>query len=130
MPQIAVYNSASQNFLMEVSMTDYFSEKATQVDPSTLIAFGIEVDSRYGRASELIELINFAEACAQKNVAHYVKRAFYDSKACMCSFEIGSDVAEGDLVATAIFEAARQYIGQFMWFDDVVHHGGAVAAMY
>lgn len=110
-------------------MEDWFAEKRAQVDPSLLSAFGIELRSRYGQAHEIIELIAFAQACAKNKVANYVSSAFYDSKACMCSFEFIPGVREGDTVADAILEAALETIGQFDWFG-IVQHGQPLESLY
>ena len=103
-------------------MNDWFGEKTPQVDPSTLNAFGIELSTRHSQANELTQMIRFAEACARRKVAHYVESVFYDSKACMCSFELAPTVKEGDVVANAILEAASETIAQYMWFDTVGHY--------
>lgn len=110
-------------------MEDWFAEKHPQVDPSVVNAFGIELDSRHSQADEIIELIAFAQACARNKVAHYVKRAFYDSKANMCSLELDPAVREGDTVAEAILEAALETIGQFDWFG-IVQHGKPLESLY
>jgi hypothetical protein len=111
-------------------MTHYFGEKSHQVEPSVFEAFGIVIDSRYAQASELIELIKFAEAAARRKVSHYIKRAFYDSNANMCWFELDPSVQEGDAVATAILEAATESIGQFDWFGTVQHGGELAEQLY
>ena len=102
-------------------MKEFFGEKSHQIEPSAFEAFGVPIDSRYGQAHELIELMNFTELLAEKKVAHYVKRAFYNSKACMCTLELDPSVQQGDAVADAILEAATETIGQFDWFDTVQH---------
>jgi hypothetical protein len=99
-------------------MSDYFSEKAHQVLPDTVTAFDIEISSRYGKAWELVELLNFAQLAAEKGVAQYVKKVFYNSQCSLCSFELDSRVSEGDSVAEAIFEAATETITSFDWFGE------------
>ena len=51
-------------------MKEFFGEKSHQIEPSALEAFGVTIDSRYGQARELIELMNFAKLLAEKKVAH------------------------------------------------------------
>ena len=104
-------------------MNDWFGEKSSQIEPCVLKAFGIEIFSRYGQSSELIQMMQFAEECAKRKVEHYVQKVFYDSKACMCSFELDDAVKEGDAVANAIHAAASETIGQYLWFDMVEHCG-------
>jgi hypothetical protein len=109
-------------------MTAYFGEKSRQVEPGDMTAFGIEISSRYGQVQELLEMLRFAELAALKKVSHYVKRAFYDSKANTCWLELDPSVQDGDAVATAIFEAATAALGVFDWFG-CVQHGDAVAEL-
>ncbi len=97
-------------------MTEFFEEKSQQVSPSSLVAFGIEISSRYGKANELIELINFSRLAAQSEVAHYVKSVFYDSKADICAFELVDSVKAGDPVAILLKQAALEAVAQFYWF--------------
>jgi len=40
-------------------MKEFFGEKSHQTEPSALEAFGVTIQSRYGHAHELIELMNF-----------------------------------------------------------------------
>src|SRR5262249_26547475 len=83
------------------TMKEFFGEKSLQIEPAALEAFGVPIESRYGQAHELIELMNFTELLAEKKVGHYVKQAFYDSKACMCTLELDPSVQQGDAVADA-----------------------------
>jgi hypothetical protein len=89
----------------------------------------LDISSRYDKADEIVELIGFAQRIAEKKVTPYVKRAFYDSKANLCSIELAPTVHEGDAVADAIFEAATQTITQFVWFD-IVEHGVPAEKFY
>jgi hypothetical protein len=102
-------------------MTDYFEEKSHQVQPGSLTAFGIEIVSRYSKADELVEMINFAKLAALSNVGHYVTEVFYDSKACICTFKLADSVKDGDVVAIALRQAAQASISQFDWFGYVDH---------
>lgn len=102
-------------------MTEYFEEKSQQVSPNSFTAFGIEISSRYGKANEIIEMINFSRLAAQRDVAHYVKSMFYDSKANICTFELVDSVKVFDPVATSLKQAAFETVSQFDWFDSVEH---------
>ena len=102
-------------------MTEYFEEKSPQVLPGSLVAFGVDITSRYGKANEIIEMINFSRIAAQNEVAHYVKSVFYDSKANFCTIELVESVKNGDPVAVALKQAALKAIGQFDWFGSVEH---------
>ena len=101
----------------------YFDEKAQQVSVHSLTAFGISITSRYAKARELAELLAFAEHSARFGVHKLVKEAFYDSKACLCTFEFTSEIGEYSTEAMLILEAARETVGQFDWFG-YIEHGG------
>ena len=104
-------------------MTSYFDEKAEQVEPGDLVAFGINLISRYSKAGELIEMLSFAQKAALAGVADAVEEVFYDSKACICSFKFTREVSFGDTTERKLFSAAIETIGQFDWFDTVHHRG-------
>ncbi len=107
-------------------MTDYFAEKAGQIEPGTLVAFGITISSRYRKANELIEMLAFCRLMAMEKLSHNVKELFYDSKANMCSFTFVDSVAKGDSVAHKAYDAAKQTISQFELFG-YVDHGADLA---
>lgn len=60
----------------------WFSEKGSQIEPSCMVAFGIKIQSRYGKAYEIIEMIQFATRAAEFGVASYIDSVFFDSKSC------------------------------------------------
>lgn len=91
-------------------MTDFFAEKTQQVHPHSFTSFGIEVISRYGKASEIVEMIKFTEHLASQDVGHYVKQVDFDSKSTVCTVYISKDVQKNDLVDQRIRSAAAQHI--------------------
>jgi putative transcriptional regulator len=95
---------------------DWFGEKTHQVATGSIMAFGIHLVSRYDNARELAELLEFAECAARQGCEKYVKRAFYDSKACVCTFDLAPEVRDGDPIATKLRACADKKIGQFDWF--------------
>src|SRR5690349_16892744 len=99
--------------------TDWFGEKTRQVVPDLVSAFGIVLQSRYARAKELSEMLEFAELAARAGCAKYVKRVFYDSKACLCTFEFAPEVTAGDPIAARLRACADAAVGQFDWFGAV-----------
>jgi hypothetical protein len=101
-------------------MVNYFEEKARQIDPGALTAFGIVIFSRHDQADEVVELIAFARLVAEKKVTPYVKQAWYNSKASLCTIELDSSVHEGDAVADAILDAATETLTQFDWFGSPI----------
>lgn len=95
-----------------------FSDKGHQVSPDTIDAFGISLNSRYGKCGEMVEMLQFAEAAAVGAVAHYVKEVSYDSKASICAFELDESVTEGSEIERELFAIAKKTIRHFFWFDD------------
>lgn len=107
-------------------MTEYFEEKSTQVVPEKLEAFGIQVFSRYGKAWELIEMLKASEEMAERQVHGYIASMFYDSKACICSFEFSDEEPSPD-TNEMILSCLLNHVSQFEW-EGIVHHGGSLAA--
>lgn len=101
---------------------DYFEEKSVQVSPGTLMAFGIKVWSRYGKAWELIEMLGLAQDLAEAGLHIYVREMFYDSQACICSFEFSGDIA--DEVSDRILNLALERVDQFEFKGIVYHKNG------
>ncbi|TBW07888.1 hypothetical protein E0E52_10555 [Azotobacter chroococcum] len=95
----------------------WFEEKAKQVSPAVVVAFGIELVSRYGKAGELREMLEFAEAVATERAERYVSKVFYDSKAGLCTFELVDGVLRGDPVGRVLWAAADSTIRHFDLFD-------------
>lgn len=104
-------------------MTLFFGEKSQQISVCELSAFGIKLSTRYGKASEMIELLQFAEAVAKAGLAHLLVSARYDSQAQWCEFAFapGQEPQPGSPERQAILAAATQTIRQFVWFDTVFH---------
>ncbi|MEZ5387385.1 MAG: hypothetical protein R3F13_17885 [Prosthecobacter sp.] len=109
--------------LNEADYSPYFAEKATQVNPSLLDAFGIKIESRYGKAGELIELLSFARALCLEGLHGLVEAAFYDSNNSYCVFTLSEDFPHhpNTDVTKAIYQCAWRTISQFEWFDEMVH---------
>lgn len=103
-------------------MNEWFGEKSMQLDINGLTAFGIEVSTRYGDASELVEMIEFAEALAKGRLEKYVKSVFYDSKADICNIELTDNRLRGTPIDDAMLDAAKRTLSQFTWHG-IVQHG-------
>lgn len=101
---------------------NYFEEKQQQVDPQSFVAFGIVVHSRYGKSSEICEMINFSEAVARAGVLQYIEEVFYDSKACLCNIKVTDSLQNDSLESNLIRDCAEKTISQFDW-DGIVFHG-------
>ncbi len=95
-----------------------FSDKGHQVSPAAFEAFGIGLDSRYGKCEEIVQMLRFAQAAAAAAAAHYVKEITYDSKASICAFELDESVVEGSEIERELFAIAQRTISHFFWFND------------
>src|SRR5690606_17712676 len=100
----------------------YFDEKARQSSIDSLEAFGISLLSRYARAGEMVEMLEFAELVAERGYHHLVSSVFYDSQACICSFTLADDADPLSDNGEAVRQCAIQTISQFDW-DGTVYHG-------
>ena len=103
-------------------MNPYFEEKATQVTPESVMAFGIPLISRYGKACELSDMLLFANEVAHAGLEKRVTKVFYDSKACLCSFEFTSDLDPRE--EAILYKAAKKNIAQFEFNGYVDHKEG------
>lgn len=103
-------------------MINYFEEKQHQVIPDKLNAFGIEIYSRYGKADEICEMLNFVSLATNKNVSKFIKKVFYDTKSNFCEIETDESLIEGGKDDLLLLEIAEKTIGQFEWHG-VVKHG-------
>ena len=101
---------------------DYFDEKSHQVTANEVFAFGVSLLSRYGKASELVEMINFAKLAALQGLHPLVHRLFYDSKADLCTIELFDESLWLSEQGQALRKCATKTIGQFQW-DGTVGHG-------
>jgi len=108
-------------------MTDWFDEKASQVDVGKVIAFDIPLISRYSKARELAEMLLFANLAAGRDIAHHLKEVFYDSNSCCCSFAFKGRLALGDTAERELLAAAEETISQFEWFGTIYHGAGTAS---
>lgn len=104
-------------------MTSYFGEKSQQLSIFELSAFGIRLSTRYGKVSEMVELLQFAEAVAKSGLAHWIEAAKYDSQAQCCFFDFAEEEEPppGSPEEQAILAAATQTIRQFEWRGAALH---------
>lgn len=105
-------------------MSEYFGEKAQQINPFGLTAFGIQISSRYGKAKEIIQMLNFAERATEMGIEKAVKKVFYDTPACICFFTLSPFVQKDDAIGIKIFAAAKETIMQFELFGTIDHQTG------
>lgn len=102
--------------------TKYFAEKAEQMNTQSITAFGIDLSSRYSKASEMAEMLSFACKIADAGLHPLIKEVHYDSKSMICSFTFLNDVAPYGEAEKRINEIASETIRQYEWFD-IIHHG-------
>lgn len=101
----------SAAFKRGVDVARSFDEKAPQLSTRTLTAFGIELETRYGKCDEMIEMLEFTHLAAERGAAAFVKKLFYDSKAGLCTFEWHGEI-DAEAEAT-LRECANRTITQY-----------------
>lgn len=99
-------------------MSSFFDEDAVQIEPSSLLAFGIKITSRYGQSSEIIEMINFACEAAKENINGDIAELEYDSKQCMCNITL-KDTSYGHKIDEKIIEIGNMTLSQFNWNERI-----------
>lgn len=102
----------------------WFSEKGSQVEPSHLTAFGISLESRYGKADKIRSMLAFAETAAHAGVAGYIASVLYDSKAYICHYELRDTAFRRSAVLETIRECALMTLPQFEDHEGICCHGG------
>ncbi|PHV34555.1 hypothetical protein CSQ94_03920 [Janthinobacterium sp. BJB312] len=106
------------NGFSEEEENPWFKDKKRQVVPSSITAFGIHLDSRYGKASELMQMLHFAQTLAGVGLATVVERVEYDSKAAICFFDFSPDFSAEDPRADEVLDIALATLSHFDWFGD------------
>ena len=90
------------------------NEKEHQVEPSSIRAFGIKLDSRYGNAAELSQMLKFACLANSFDVARYIREVFFDSKVGLATFYWSMPEANIPIWAVElILHSARKSLLQF-----------------
>lgn len=88
-----------------------------QVSSGRFEAFGVSVSSRYGHDSEVAEMLGFVEDLAREGLAGVLEEVFYDSKACLCTFEFAPGFDLKGHRAEIVLSCAKRHISQFIWDD-------------
>lgn len=91
----------------------WLSEKGGQVEPGSLVAFGIPINSRYSKVLEIMEMLAFAHLAAQAGVAGYVDSVFYDSQSCCCTVQLKPEAERQPDVARTLGECGDRTLSQF-----------------
>jgi len=97
-----------------------------QVSPGTLIAFGISITSRDGRADELRELLDFAETLSNTTDAILVSEAYYCSVKRTCSFSFVPGITPEE--EALVLAAAQLTLTRFEWQGSVRRMRGPTGA--
>lgn len=100
---------------------NHWNDSKSQLSEGSLTAFGIPISTRHFKAHEMAEMLNFCRKVAAMGLETSVARVFYDSGACLCTFELREVEPYGNL-DKALFDIAEQTIGQFEW-NGTVYHG-------
>jgi hypothetical protein len=103
-----------------VPVKDWFVEKTQQVEPSKFTAFGVELSSRYGRVSELIEMLQVAYEFASCRLEQFVKGVYCDSKTGCFFFQLDPSLVKGSESEKALFAIARRRFAHFDWDGDEI----------
>lgn len=91
----------------------YFEEKSSQLSTGAIEAFGIDLLTRYDRAGEMAEMLQFAELVAEQGYHSLVTSVFYDSNACLCTFTLVDGIDPLSDIGEAIKQCAMKTISQF-----------------
>ncbi|TXG87844.1 MAG: hypothetical protein E6R10_07210 [Rhodocyclaceae bacterium] len=106
--------SEQPKWMADISeFSGWFRGKGQQVTPATIVAFGIPIQSRYSKAREVVEMLEFARLAAESGVAGYVSSVFYDSKSCCCTIEPNEEAKRQAIVLHTIYACADRTISMF-----------------
>ncbi|MCC7732758.1 hypothetical protein [Klebsiella pneumoniae] len=106
---------------MRNSEVNYFEEKAAQISVGGMTAFGITISTRYDRAGEMAEMLQFTKKAARAGLHHFVEEIFYDSKADLCTFKFVDGFDQNGEDAQKFKRIAAETIGQYYIFGDIGH---------
>ena len=107
--------------LRVTNMKNQLESDKKQLSVSTIRAFDIQICSRYSNASEMIEMLNFANKTAHAKLSHLVNAILYDSKANICTFELSDKLKQGSIEEQTLLRIAKSTISQFIWFGTIYH---------
>ncbi|SOT93563.1 hypothetical protein [Xanthomonas arboricola] len=105
---------------------DYFEEKSAEISVEEMTSFGVHIHTRYGKAWQMAEMLQFTTDLANLDLHQAVAKAFYDSKNNICNFELVDDEPPSE-VSAAILKCAMRRITQFEW-GGRIYHGEPMAA--
>lgn len=86
---------------------------------------GIEIVSRKGIESEVVEMVEFCELVFEAGLAVFIVSLFYDSNSNVCSFKFESPIDQYGDLSRSILAIASKSISQFEWFGVIHSSNGA-----
>lgn len=92
-------------------------EKAQEVDPDRLTAFGISISSRYGKCWEIEEMLAFCRRVAEEGAATYIAEVFYDSKSCTANIRFEEEAAVNPSIVQGVEAIADETFSQYQRQD-------------
>lgn len=96
-------------------------DSKSQISEGSMTAFGISICTRHFKANEMAEMLMFCHQVAMAGLETSVAEVFYDSNACICSFELNNVEPYSELDHQLLM-IARNTLGQFEW-NGTVEHG-------
>lgn len=102
-------------------------DSKNQISEGSMTAFGISICTRHSKANEMAEMLMFCHRLAMAGLEGSVAEVFYDSNACICSFEL-KDVEPYSELDDQLLAIAKETLGQFEW-NGTVEHGAPLGAV-
>ena len=102
-------------------MINWLDFEKEQLSVSKIHAFDIQLWSRYSKAWEMIEMLNFVNKIAYGKLEYLITEVFYDSKSNICTFTFVDEFQNGSENESKILQIAKTTISQFLWFDEIYH---------
>ncbi len=112
---------------MKTRSCDY--DKIHQIHPDTLMVFGIPIQSRYGCAHEIKEMVSFFCESSVAKLTRYIDNIFYDSNSYYCTIYPTKELellGSSSCAINAIRAIALENICQFCFGGDIVSFDGEV----
>jgi len=111
---------------------NYFDGKTFQVEPGVLTAFGVQISSQYGKAQELVEMLEFVALVAKEGLLSTINSVFYESETEMCNINWSSTLRmhgfKGSLLEKKLLGCALKTLSEFRWLGVKFHGRGAKGA--
>lgn len=103
-----------------IKISSALQEKGEEISPDTMTVFGIRVSSRYGKCSEIEEMLAFSRRCAEIGAATFITEVFYDSKACIANVSYQPEALGNHTIVSAVEAVADRTFSQHCRVDGSV----------